>query len=48
MSEFEANFQDREGPAARNRAGSMREIQAYLAAGIGGFFTDEPAIDGLR
>lgn len=30
--------------AARNPAGSLAEIRAYLAAGIDGFFTDDPAI----
>ena len=32
------------GPAARSDAGSIAEIQAYLAAGIDGFFTDDPAL----
>ncbi|MBN3743546.1 MULTISPECIES: glycerophosphodiester phosphodiesterase [Burkholderia] len=31
-------------PATRNTAGSVREIQAYLRAGIDGFFTDDPAV----
>ena len=38
------DFQDANGPAARNVAGSVAEIRAYLAAGIDGFFTDDPAI----
>ena len=38
------NFQNANGPAARNPAGSLAEIRAYLAAGIDGFFTDDPAI----
>jgi len=38
------DFQDASGPAARNIAGSLAEIRAYLAAGIDGFFTDDPAI----
>ncbi len=38
------DFQDANGPAARNAAGSLAEIRAYLAAGIDGFFTDDPAI----
>jgi glycerophosphoryl diester phosphodiesterase len=38
------DFQDGNGPAARNPAGSLAEIRAYLAAGIDGFFTDDPAI----
>ena len=29
---------------ARNAAGSIAEIRAYLAAGIDGFFTDDPAL----
>lgn len=32
------------GPAARGDAGAVAEIRAYLAAGIDGFFTDDPAI----
>jgi glycerophosphoryl diester phosphodiesterase len=39
-----ADFQDGKGPAARNPSGSLAEIRAYLAAGIDGFFTDDPAI----
>ncbi len=39
-----ADFQDADGPAARNPAGSLAEIRTYLAAGIDGFFTDDPAI----
>ncbi|WP_174273600.1 glycerophosphodiester phosphodiesterase family protein [Sphingomonas bacterium] len=39
-----ADFRDGGGPAARNPAGSIREIRAYLATGIDGFFTDDPAI----
>ncbi|MEL1265406.1 glycerophosphodiester phosphodiesterase [Pseudoxanthomonas putridarboris] len=36
----------REGddPRQRNEAGSIAEIRAYLALGIGGFFTDDPAV----
>jgi glycerophosphoryl diester phosphodiesterase len=34
-----------EGSAAsRNEDGSVAEIQAYLKAGIDGFFTDDPAL----
>ena len=40
-----ADFQDGKGPAARNPSGSVAEMRAYLAAGIDGFFTDNP---GLR
>ncbi|MGH8121163.1 MAG: glycerophosphodiester phosphodiesterase family protein, partial [Rudaea sp.] len=32
------------GPAARNDAGAIAEIRAYLHAGIDGCFTDDPAI----
>ncbi|WP_242011589.1 glycerophosphodiester phosphodiesterase [Acetobacter fallax] len=35
------------GPDARNEAGSVAEIRRYLAMGLDGFFTDDPAI-GLR
>ncbi|WP_142126122.1 glycerophosphodiester phosphodiesterase [Pseudoxanthomonas sp. 3HH-4] len=36
----------REGddPHTRSEAGSLTEIRAYLALGIGGFFTDDPAL----
>lgn len=33
-----------EGPRARNESGSVAEIRAYLAAGIDGFFADDPAM----
>ncbi|WP_454886302.1 glycerophosphodiester phosphodiesterase family protein [Sphingomonas oryzagri] len=39
-----ADFQNADGPNARNPAGSVAEIKTYLAAGIDGFFTDDPAI----
>ena len=39
-----ADFRDGAGDAARNPAGSLAEIRAYLATGIDGFFTDDPAI----
>lgn len=32
------------GPAARHEAGSIRQIREYLALGIDGFFTDDPAL----
>ena len=38
------NFQTEAGPAARNPAGSVAEIRACVAAGIDGFFTDDPAL----
>ncbi|WP_299345788.1 glycerophosphodiester phosphodiesterase [uncultured Pseudoxanthomonas sp.] len=31
-------------PRTRSEAGSIAEIRAYLALGIGGFFTDDPAL----
>lgn len=36
----------REGddPRTRSEAGALAEIRAYLALGIGGFFTDDPAL----
>ncbi|SEN47673.1 glycerophosphoryl diester phosphodiesterase [Sphingomonas gellani] len=39
-----ADFQDGKGPAARNPVGSISEMRAYLAAGIDGFFTDDPGL----
>ncbi|WP_321795329.1 glycerophosphodiester phosphodiesterase [Burkholderia sp. BCC1988] len=39
-----ASLKDGGTPATRNPAGSVREIQAYLRAGIDGFFTDDPAV----
>ena len=39
-----ADFEDERGPGARNPSGSIAEIRAYLAAGIDGFFTDDPAV----
>jgi glycerophosphoryl diester phosphodiesterase len=39
-----ADFQGAGGPAARNPAGSVAEMKAYIAAGIDGFFTDDPAL----
>jgi glycerophosphoryl diester phosphodiesterase len=38
------NFRHADGDAARNDAGSIAEIRAYLATGIDAFFTDDPAI----
>ena len=38
------DFQNDAGPAARNPAGSIAEIRACVAAGIDGFFTDDPAL----
>ncbi|MBB5715181.1 glycerophosphodiester phosphodiesterase family protein [Sphingomonas aerophila] len=39
-----ADFQNGDGPTARNPAGSVAEMRAYLAAGIDGFFTDDPGL----
>ena len=39
-----ADFAATGDPGARNVAGSIAEIRAYLATGIDGFFTDDPAI----
>lgn len=39
-----ADFQAGGAAEARNPAGSIAEIRAYLAAGIDGFFTDDPAL----
>ncbi|MBA5686303.1 glycerophosphodiester phosphodiesterase [Rugamonas apoptosis] len=39
-----ADFRDGAGDNARNEAGSVAEMRRYLAAGIDGFFTDDPAL----
>lgn len=39
-----ADFRDGGGDNARNEAGSVAEIRRYLATGIDGFFTDDPAL----
>lgn len=39
-----AEYRSTAGDAARNREGSLAEIRRYLAAGVDGFFTDDPAI----
>jgi glycerophosphoryl diester phosphodiesterase len=39
-----ADFRDQAGDAARNAEGSVSEIRRYLAAGIDGFFTDDPGL----
>ncbi len=39
-----ADFRGADGENARNPAGSIAEIRRYLAAGIDGFFTDDPAL----
>lgn len=37
-------FKQGDNPAARNDAGSVREMRAYIGAGIDGLFTDDPAL----
>ena len=39
-----ADFRNGDGDNARNVAGAVAEIRRYLAAGIDGFFTDDPAV----
>ncbi len=39
-----ADFQAGRDPAQRSDAGCVAEIRTYLAAGIDGFFTDDPAL----
>ena len=39
-----ADFKDANGDAARNEAGSIAEMRAYIATGIDGFFTDDPGL----
>jgi len=39
-----ADFRNEDGDAARNPAGSIAEMRRYIAAGIDGFFTDDPAL----
>ena len=39
-----ADFLDSAGDAARNPEGSVAEMRRYLAAGIDGFFTDDPGL----
>ncbi|GAN55113.1 glycerophosphodiester phosphodiesterase family protein [Tanticharoenia sakaeratensis] len=42
-----AQLRDHSGMNARNIAGSIAEIRAYLDLGLDGFFTDDPAIGRL-
>ena len=44
---IEAHFGDGGEPTARNEAASLREIRAYLSAGLDGLFTDDPALGRL-
>ena len=39
-----ADFRDSGAPEARNERGSIAEMQRYLATGLDGFFTDDPAL----
>ncbi|MEO0031859.1 MAG: hypothetical protein RIS94_1617 [Pseudomonadota bacterium] len=39
-----ADFRDDKGEDARNPDGSVAEIRRYLAEGLDGFFTDDPAL----
>jgi glycerophosphoryl diester phosphodiesterase len=39
-----ADFRDGGGEHARNEAGSIAEIKRYIATGLDGFFTDDPAL----
>ncbi|WP_371867474.1 glycerophosphodiester phosphodiesterase [Duganella guangzhouensis] len=39
-----ADFRNNAGDAARNEAGSIAEMKRYIATGIDGFFTDDPAL----
>ena len=39
-----ADFRNTNGDDARNEAGSIAEMRAYLASGIDAFFTDDPAL----
>lgn len=39
-----ADFRNGDGDEARNPAGSIAEIRRYLAEGLDGFFTDDPAL----
>lgn len=39
-----ADWRDDAGPNARNPEGSVAEIRRYLAEGLDGFFTDDPAL----
>jgi glycerophosphoryl diester phosphodiesterase len=39
-----ADFRNSAGDKARNEAGSIAEIKRYIATGLDGFFTDDPAL----
>jgi glycerophosphoryl diester phosphodiesterase len=42
-----ADFRNNAGDNARNEAGSVAEIKRYIAEGLDGFFTDDPALGRL-
>jgi glycerophosphoryl diester phosphodiesterase len=37
-------FRDGQDPASRNEAGALRELRAYLSAGVDGVFADDPGL----
>ncbi|WP_296001022.1 glycerophosphodiester phosphodiesterase family protein [Rugamonas sp.] len=39
-----ADFRNDAGPNVRNEAGSIAEMKRYIAAGLDGFFTDDPGL----
>jgi glycerophosphoryl diester phosphodiesterase len=39
-----ADFKNDAGPAARNPQGSIAEMRRYIAAGVDGFFSDDPGL----
>lgn len=39
-----ADFRNNAGDNARNEAGSIAEMRRYIATGLDGFFTDDPAL----
>ncbi|MBW8367575.1 MAG: glycerophosphodiester phosphodiesterase [Arenimonas sp.] len=41
---LEDGFRTALGPAARNDEGAVREMQAYVSAGVDGVFADDPAL----
>jgi glycerophosphoryl diester phosphodiesterase len=41
---LESRFQNRDGPRARNEAGAVQQLRAYLSAGVDGVFADDPAL----
>lgn len=41
---LEERFRNTDGPAARNEDGALRELRAYLSAGVDGVFVDDPGM----